>query len=453
MNEAKHRPINNTGEDQSLRDLNLDLNFVPGWARKPPDANYFNYEPRENRRERRYGQTEKGNGMLRRPNARPKPHDKRNTSRKPPRDFRLQSRRTEQRVEIPPVDIRFIPQSKYISDVVRRIQAGGRAHPIMEIASLFMANPASCNARIEIRKNTPGLHIFQCKTCRMITLDKDSLYRHLWKMHLDDFMVKEEQKREIPSGSFSCVAKCGMSGTLLGAPNHHSYAEKINEVHQTFFPNISLKDYKSKIVTIHSEETVEQWKQEYSLQTSYRPKGKKDSDPMSWVKAKAYFLQNIADSQIQKTRHASLSVPLTRSIEDRGLLLAIENAWLKEHRFPLSVMMALRGAFLSNRLSLFKTGKEKSITFVTPITPTPINLEYVVDSIKEVMLYLQSHPGSSRDAITKGLRPDAEPDSEEVKEIISPLNWLIDKGHIIEFFNGTLSVPLQKHRVRQAGKK
>jgi hypothetical protein len=32
-------------------------------------------------------------------------------------------------------------------------------------------------------------------------------------------------------------------------------------------------------------------------------------------------------------------------------------------------------------------------------------------------------------------------DGEEAGRLLSPLRWLIEKGHVIEFFNGTLSAP------------
>jgi hypothetical protein len=30
--------------------------------------------------------------------------------------------------------------------------------------------------------------------------------------------------------------------------------------------------------------------------------------------------------------------------------------------------------------------------------------------------------------------------------VISPLRWLIERGHVIEFFNGTLAVPMGRPR-------
>ena len=75
----------------------------------------------------------------------------------------------------------------------------------------------------------------------MIALKEETLYQHMIKEHIDDFMVKEEHEGEMPSGSFSCVAQCGFSGTLLGPPNHHSYAEKIKEIHSHGYRNMSLE--------------------------------------------------------------------------------------------------------------------------------------------------------------------------------------------------------------------
>jgi hypothetical protein len=37
--------------------------------------------------------------------------------------------------------------------------------------------------------------------------------------------------------------------------------------------------------------------------------------------------------------------------------------------------------------------------------------------------------------------PEAESGSKQVKELFSRLNWLIERGHIIEFFDETLTVP------------
>lgn len=444
--------------------LDLELNFVPDWARKPTQTDYFNYKPREERSER--GGSPRGRSQGRggpsspRPRSDSRPPRPRPDSREPraradsreprPREDRFQQRsrqperQREERVEIPAVNVRFLPLPKAISEIARKILANRRAHPMLQVASLYLANPESCTARVEVDKTAGDCFLLQCKICGMIALSEETLNRHMVKAHINDYMDKVEEQRDPPSGSFSSVAQCGLSGTLLGPANHHSYSQKLREVHSHLYANMSLEQYSSRIKTVHDEESIEKWKQEYSVRIGYRPKGDESAELMTQTKAEDCFLKEIAPKHIQKTRRASLPVPLCRSIEDTGLQLAIKNEWMKEQRFPISIMMSLRGAFASKGLHTFKAGKGKSITFVTPIPLAPLKIEHVTESIKEVMLYLQEHPGSSRADIAKALRPDAEPDSEQVQEILSPLGWLIDRGHIIEFFNGTLSIPRSK---------
>ena len=317
---------------------------------------------------------------------------------------------------------------------------------MLQLASLYLDNPDSCIARVEVDKSVKDSMLQQCKLCGMIALHEETLKRHIVSAHISDFLDKTEEQRDPPSGSFSSVAQCGLSGTLLGPSNHHSYAQKLREVHSSLYSNMSLASYTARIRTIHDLETIETWKKECSQQIVYRQKGDEAGEPMTQAKAEAWFIREIAPAQIQKTRRATVPVPLCRSIEDMGLQMAIKNEWIKEHRFPISIMMSLRGAFVSKGLHIFKAGKGKGVSFVTPIKLAPIAIEHVTESIKEVMQYLQDNPGTARPALIKALRPDAEPDSDQVKEILSPLRWLIDRGHIIEFFNGTLSVPSTKKK-------
>ena len=317
---------------------------------------------------------------------------------------------------------------------------------MLQVASLYLANPESCIARVEVDKSLKDCFLHQCKLCGMIALHEETLKRHMVKAHISEFMDRIEEQRDPPAGSFSSVAQCGLSGTLLGPSNHHSYSQKLREVHAGSYSNMSLESYTSRIKTVHDEETIEKWKQECSQQVVYRQKGSESEESMTQPKAEAYFLAEIAPARMEKTRRATLPVSLCREIEDMGLQLAIKNEWINEDRFPISIMMSLRGAFVSKGLFIFKAGKGKGVSFVTPIKLAPIEIEHVAESIKEVMLHLQEQPGTSRADLIKALRPDAAPDSDQAKEILSPLGWLIERGHIIEFFNGTLSVPSLKRK-------
>lgn len=429
------------------QDLRLELNFVPEWARKPSNENYLSFSSDDDGSSRskgkpardRHGKRDRGS------DRRGEPRSGGRQSRQPrnasPQPERHHSQHREPYREPPKVNVRFLPSPKAISEILKKLKASRQAHPLFQIAGIYLANPETCLARVEAAPGTPGLHIVQCRICGMIDLNEDSIRRHMVKEHLEQFMEKTEEQGEPPTGSFNCVAQCGLSGTLLGPPNHHSYGQKLREIHSQLFPNMSLERYQSSIRTIHDPELVEKWKQEFSRKTAYRLKDGENRESMPFLKAEAFFLQSIAPEHIARSRKAIIPVPLCRSIGDRSLQQVVKNAWIEENRFPISIMMALRGAFTNKGLVVFKAGKGRGHLFVSHIPLAPIGVEHVVDSIREVLLYLQQNPGSTRLKMIEDLRPGAEPESDLVAEILTPLSWLIERGHIIEFYNGTLSVP------------
>jgi hypothetical protein len=67
-----------------------------------------------------------------------------------------------------------------------------------------------------------------------------------------------------------------------------------------------------------------------------------------------------------------------------------------------------------------------------------------VESIRNELTYLCDHPGCTRKELVEALRPDTPLESPEVAEVVSNLRWLVEKGHVIEFYDGRLSVPSGK---------
>ena len=148
-------------------------------------------------------------------------------------------------------------------------------------------------------------------------------------------------------------------------------------------------------------------------------------------------------SKYEKTHRAIVPSKIAQDLEDRDITHAIRRVWAKESHFPLSMSFAMRAAFRHMHLYLFKAGK---INFVTHIKPRAIKPSDTIESIAEVLVFLKENPGSTRKHLLEVLHPSLDPDSKEAKEALGPLSWLIERGHIIEFFNGTLSVPLGGHR-------
>ena len=90
-------------------------------------------------------------------------------------------------------------------------------------------------------------------------------------------------------------------------------------------------------------------------------------------------------------------------------------------------------------LHLFKVNARE--TYVTAVPPMPVDLATAPAIVKEIVGFLEAHPGTTRQGVLEGLRPGVNPESPEAAELLLHLNNLVANGGAIEFFNATLVLP------------
>lgn len=447
----EQEPESNTVDLSGLQ----DLAFGPSWARRSPGEP----PPRRFTEQAEDGRGRGGPGRRPERDARgPRPGGPRPGGMRDGRDDRRGDDRRGRGGEAPagrgprdarygdriplPVFVRFLPDQKHLSRVVRQVAASKQAHPVDELAKLFMTSLDHCSIRLETPRERPEVRLFQCKTCKTVALDRTVLASHILKEHLKDYFEVEETEIEAPTGQFSCVMRCGLTGILLGPPNHHSYTEKVQEVRNSRYPGMSLEEYRGHIETLRDPESIEKWKQESRKQTLYRlKKGQEpgEAEPLRWSAAEAYVLKNIAPALTVEAQRAVLPASIGPRIEDRKLLLALRDALQREARMPRSIPSALHAAFRNMKMHLFRNGSGREYVTATP--PAPLGDTNVIGPIREVLTALREKPACTRAELLQALRPGMNPASPEAVQVLSPLGWLVDKGHIIEFSDGRLLEP------------
>src|SRR6185503_21286575 len=142
-------------------DLDLELHFLPAWAKESPATNRFeNYRgapPREagrdDRRERKFPRRDRPGGPPGRPGGdfqRPAgPRGQRPPPRRDAKDRRpdRSDRRDWDRDRapapppLPEVQVAFIPDDHGVDSLARQIRMTGRAYPLFEIAQMILAKP------------------------------------------------------------------------------------------------------------------------------------------------------------------------------------------------------------------------------------------------------------------------------------------------------------------------
>lgn len=430
-------------EQVSLADLIVDLNFVPAWAREDHKAPSTSGEPADGRGER--PPRESRSHRPRRPGTRPGgPFERKGAGAAHERQDSAREAVAEER-ELAPVRVRFLPDRTALGIVARDLHVSKRAVPLPRLASILFNGQTSCLVKLEMEERKAGdaakwfPHLFECKVCHQVFRDYAGAFAHVVSAHVELHFRREEREGEPPPGVFSCVGRCRLSGELLGPPNHHFYHERLMNLYRRRFSHIPLDEYRQQIEMVRDPETIERWRQEARKQEVFFALDPRDgSGELSRRDAERVFGERYARGLIRETKRVLIPRRVAMALEDSVLSKIVQHYAAEEAQRPFSMMLALRAAF--HHMG-FHTFRARGQFFVTAVEPRPLDPAHAVGPVAEILAFLQSHPGCKRHDVVAQLRPNAPMESPEVLELSRHLSWLVEKGHVIEFFDGTLAVP------------
>jgi len=168
---------------------------------------------------------------------------------------------------------------------------------------------------------------------------------------------------EPPAGNFVVIARCKLSGALLGPPNYHGYNAKLQDIWKKRFGHMSLDEYRSHIETVRDPELIEKWKQENSTQVAYKPRAPEGAPALTLAEVQKIFMQDHAPTLVAEGHRFIVPAEAAGRIEDSRLRGAVREAWTRESHRPFSLMLALRPAFNHMGLNLFRV--QSGVTFAT----------------------------------------------------------------------------------------
>ncbi len=149
-----------------------------------------------------------------------------------------------------------MPAEESLDLLAKRVIDSGQTFSVFDLAKVLLQS----RDRFRVTFDSPEKPFYRCREDQSIWLSRDEAQRHIWKADwLGKYYEEVKVEGEAPKGSFSAVARCGISNELLGPPNYHGYQEKLNALHRERFSNMSIEAYKAKVRTEHGEEAVEAW--------------------------------------------------------------------------------------------------------------------------------------------------------------------------------------------------
>src|SRR6266566_390721 len=454
----------------------LDLKLLPAWVKEPAAARSYEHyageeerretrgrpRPPRDKRERRTSSIQPANGRIRRGEYLTPTADK-----KQPRGWRKKTDQRDHRpheakdrhsqgthapITRPPpeITIRFLPYSLAFDNVVAQIKSGSVAYSVFALARLFLEKPERYEVRLTAKTESS---LYQLGEGSSVSLTGEFLERNAFRFACENFYKIDITQSDPIKGNFSNVARCRLSGTLLGPTNHHNYQPQLRSLYeQRFSRRMSFADYQRQIEIVSDPALIEQWKEQARTVTTFTSlHDEACSTFASAAEAERHFRTNHLPGLLRNVEETTIGGVSSRRVPDRLLNRAIEDAWTHETRSPSNMMQELAGRFRQAGLNVFR--HRRGMLFVSPIRVRAFVHEQagVSSSVNAILETLSGAPGINRKQLfEKLLGASAMEDTEPSRlALASDLRWLINVGYVIEFNDGSLDLPRGKSKPSQ----
>ncbi|MBK1792652.1 hypothetical protein [Persicirhabdus sediminis] len=518
--------MSNENEPAKLDDaLDLSaLNLGPAWARDRKDNGGKKQPRREGQGKRdgdrgpRKGRPARGDGGGYEGGGRRPQRDDRRQGGRPGqgnrqgggrRDFNRQDNRPK-RVEVPAPE-GFTAQIQALEEgidgIAAEITKTARTHSVFEIAWMILGSRDHFRVCFQSEKDP----LYQSQADQSTWLTEAEALQHFWtsglyKKYYEELVMEVEK----PAGNFQAVARCGISGEILGPPNYHAYQKELIHLHQERFGNMSFEDYKAKIRLDHSEEAIEEWLKQMTQRTQYKrvdeavlkaaeeaekaaetPAAEKAEAPAEEAAAPAEDAEAPAETAeaVESTEDAAEEEVVADGSEDilvdrkvmeadflkwkfseayrinkrasvvgsvnaknlsPGLLTLLKSAVFEERRYPGNLASFLCRQLTGRHLAVFKWSKKLHCGPSRPKSPASDLV--MAERPQAIFNWVTKNPGGDVEHIWKELWKE-EVTEEEKHLWFHDMHWLINEGFVLLLSDGTLHVAKEQGKTSQPAKK
>ena len=340
--------------------------------------------------------------------------------------------------------VEFFPEPIAAAGIAKQIYSSGRACAVFGTAKLFLDRPERHLVRIS--SSDPATPLFQIGD-GPVSFDRATAERNAFLHARDQYYVAETVQGEPIKGNFTNVARCRATGTLLGPTNHHGYQPALRKLYEEHFSRqMSFQDFQQhEIAIVSDEQTVADWKEQARSSTTYATT--QEAEPVTFktlFDAEQHFKKTYLPQLLKTGLTLECSGHASRAAADRHVAGAVRAAWEAESRFPEQLVSALCRYFDEAGLTFFK--HRKRMLFVCANKPQRHPADQVFsDGIAAILQTLETAPRMKRPQLAAKIlgEPQDTPEFTARKaQLASDLHYLLHAGHVIEFADGSLELPL-----------
>jgi hypothetical protein len=307
------------------------------------------------------------------------------------------------------VTVALVPETAGVDSLARQIRVTGRAYPLFDIAHLILAKPERYSVTVSSRKSPEGQALqplFVCAIDDTLWLSADEAVAWALDKHFGLFYQAERTQIEPPKGTYTFVAQCGMSGIILGPPNHHDYQNRMRRLHQERFSRMPFEAFKARVRIVRDEAVVKKWIEEQSFKTEYVCLNMPEPLRLgSREEVERHFRETHAPNIIKQVETHHLGGQASRNLRCSGLYRAVRQSWEDQRRFPIQVATVLSQQFASRGLQFFKV--DRTVTHVAVARPHYLDLEAapVSEGVRRIVEFINANPKCTRKKLLDSLAP------------------------------------------------
>ena len=343
--------------------------------------------------------------------------------------------RFEERPRPLDVEVKILPETKALGTIIRKLQGDIHAYKLKDLAYFFLDNPESVLLKVSPKKaanaeSTNALSFHQCKACGFASTKEEEVIDHVIAVHLGDYYDSKEVEVEPPKGNFNCVAKCGLSGVLLGPPNIHEFNGVVREMIRTRYPDMSEAQYRAHIEMVRDAESIEAWRQSATKQTIFFAKGTAEQEGakgLTRTEAESEFRRNYLAAMLDQPKNLMITADQALKSPVKPLVWAVKDALEAERRQPYNMIFALRGAFHHRKLKFFRVNDARGQEFVTNVEYKEFDTAHAIPELAAMAKFVAEHPCCDLKELPAG------------EDSLKHLQWLVSTGHVVAFTNGVYS--------------
>ena len=354
------------------------------------------------------------------------------------------------------------PEDKALDTLAQHVRNTGHAFSMFDAARLILSGGDRYHVRYKCADTRPT-PLFQTTVDGGLFLSREEAVAHLLNgPAFETYYRAEEIELEAPKGDFKSVAICGMSGTIIGPPSHHSYQTGVIRLHRERFGNMALEDFKRRIRVDSSPEMIDKWKAQASKGHRWvylKGETAEGAEPVTFstrAEVDAHFRRMHAGDAVVEVRDANVSGNVVKENLTHVLFIMLRQSvdGARKHLFDISQKLS---AGLERRgLKMFKRRSGKM--FVSRVRPRAIDPSVVFSApLVKIVEFLKNGAGMHMHELVESICPSppkdddapattpaepAKPTQQQV-EVIKDIRWLANEGYVIEYSDGMIFLGVQ----------